>query len=57
MMESWDMNPYIFGQLIFDKCNSVGERVVFFNNWSWDNWVAIGKNDEFSSLLDKLPRN
>ena len=41
-IENPEMNPQIYGQLIFNKAgkNIQWKKVSFFNKWCWENWTA-----------------
>ena len=44
--ESPETNPYIYGQLIFnkgDKSIQWRKNCCLFNSWCWDNWISICK--------------
>ena len=42
-VESPDMDPQLYGQIIFDKTGKhiQWEKVSLFNKWCWVNWEAL----------------
>ena len=42
-VESPDMDPQLYDQIIFDKArkNIQWEKDSLFNKWCWENWTAI----------------
>jgi len=51
-MESPEINPHIYGQLIYDKELRIhnGEKDGFFNKWCWENWAATYKRIKLGHL-------
>ena len=41
-IENPEMDPQLYGQLIFDKAGkkSQWKKDSLFNNWCWENWSA-----------------
>ena len=61
-IESPEMDPQLFGQLIFDKAgkNIQWEKDSVFNKWCWESWtVKCGrmKLDHFLITYIKLSYN
>lgn len=46
-IESPEINPYIYGHLIFNKSAKTiqWEKNNLFNKWYWDNCICMQKND------------
>ena len=41
-IENPEMDPWLFGQVIFDKAGKHNQwkKDSLFNKWSWENWTA-----------------
>jgi len=58
-IENPEINPYIYGQLIFDKYakTNSGARVVFSSRWCWDNWDSTSKSMQYPYLTPDTELN
>lgn len=47
-MESPELNPYIYGQLVFNKYVKVIQcrEICLYNRWYWNNKASICKINE-----------
>ena len=58
-IENPEMDPKLYGQLIFDKAgeNIQWKKDSLFNKWCWENWTAICRRmnpDSFLTLSTKI---
>ena len=51
-IESPEINPSLYGQLIFDKGGSSikWSKNSLFNKWCWESWRATCKNETITNL-------
>ena len=47
-IENPEMDPQLYGQLIFDKVgkNIQGKKDSPFNKWCWENWIVMCRRME-----------
>ena len=52
-VESPDMDPQVYGQLIFDKAgkNIQWKKDSLFNKWCWENWTAMYRRMKLNHSL------
>ena len=52
-MESPEINPHTYGQLIFDKGGKKiqWEKTSLFSKWFWESWTAACKSMELENTL------
>ena len=52
-VESPDVDPQLYGQLIFDKAgkNIQWKKDSLLNKWCWENWTAIWRRMKFDHSL------
>ena len=52
-IETPEMDPQLYGQLIFDKAENKSQwkKDSLFNKWCWENWTANAEEWNWTILL------
>ena len=54
-IENPEMNPQLYGQLIFDKAgkNIQWEKDSLYNKWCWENWTTFLHHTQNKLKIDE----
>ncbi|KAF0885712.1 LORF2 protein, partial [Crocuta crocuta] len=55
-IENSEVDPQIYGQLIFDKAGKSiqWKKDSLFNRWCWENWTATCRRMKLNHFLTKI---